>query len=89
MSTQQYQVVRRLATLLLLREGELGTSDIEGLPFGDDPWVADTVIGDLARQYSAVETERRLPGAVGAWERAIRLPDSEPSSSRPVVAGRR
>jgi hypothetical protein len=73
---ERYAVARRLAALLLLQERELGVSDIASLPFADDPRLVEAIIADLAREYGAVESERRIPGALGAWERTLRMPSA-------------
>lgn len=70
---EAFELARRLAAVLLVRNGELGVSDVEGLPFVDNPLIASYIVADLAQEYGVEIAERRIPGAIGAWEPAIRL----------------
>lgn len=82
---EEYVLARRLASLLLLRDGELGISNIQALPYVDDEATAEAIAHDLRREFGALERARRIPGSVGAWEQTLRLPERAPQETLDLV----
>lgn len=67
-------VSTRIAALLLLDQGELSLSDIEAIPFVEDPEAALAIALKLQQSFD-VETcqQKRTEGNINFWEDVIRL----------------
>lgn len=68
-------VATKLASLLLLKEGELPISDIEALPFVEDRKTATAIARKLLESFPAEMYQRHLVRASGLsqWEDVVRL----------------
>lgn len=77
-----------LAAALLMEEGELTLTDIEALPFVEDEETAFSILTRLLSMFEAEPTQRRVPGAFGAWETVIELKQKKaPFTNLTVLTG--
>lgn len=56
----------KLATAILLTEGEISLTDIEALPFVEDRELAREIAESLRRRFDTNTAQRRISGASGA-----------------------
>jgi len=74
MTIRADRLALRVASALLLHEGELALTDIRSLPFYESPEDPEGVIEAIIRNYDVeVYTKRIASTPVPEWEKVIRL----------------
>lgn len=64
----------KLATALLLNEGQISISDIEALPLVEDEQMAYDIARYLADRFDTYASQREISGAAGfSWEEVLVL----------------